>query len=316
VSPIVPTLIRFRSTVFAIAVASLAVAAPVSSAVTFVSQDRRVTTFATIDFVQGQDQFSNDLFESSEEGVFDEAANCHVGAPGDQATSTGVQLSYLENDLILAEGSMSGQAEISEAATFAEGFGMSRFVPVFSVDVPTEVRVQAELFADGNGATNFVLRVLNGTIFIHRSLQDGTESIDQTLLLQPGAYELTVVSSGYGQALPNGGGSPALGSYSVSLAFGSSTAAPMLGDLARAGAPVLAPNPVRGVTRIFPPAASASSGPITIVDLAGREVRRFANVGASGVPWDARDARGNPVAAGVYLVRAAGGATARAVVLR
>ncbi len=304
---------------------SLVAAATTSAALTYIGQDREVSTFATIDFIQGEDQFSNDMFETLEDGQFEGAADCLVGVPGDQAHSTGHQLSYLLPDLILAEGAMSGQAEISEAATFAEGFGMSRFVSLFSVDVPTEVHVQLTLFAGGNGAANFVFRIANGTIFIHRSIHDGSDDVDETLTLQPGQYEVTAVTSGYGQALPNGGGEPASGSFSLSMIFPSATAAPILGARRTRSRPSWRRTPcaarrgfcrrqVHGVAGSLGAAHSGSE--ITIFDLSGRIVRRFANVDAGGVTWDARDLGGHPVAAGIYLVRASNGATTRALVLR
>jgi hypothetical protein len=82
-------------------------------------------------------------------------------------------------------------------------------------------------------------------------------------------------------------------------------------------APIVVPNPLRDVARILPAAGTVDvPGEFAIVDLGGRVVRRFTGVGAGGVTWDARDAQGHPVAAGMYLVRGANGATSRAVVVR
>jgi hypothetical protein len=286
-------------------------------AVMMIDQTRSVGTFATLDSVDGEDLFSNDSMQSTEPGTFDQEALCHVGVPGDQATSSAHQLSYLAEDGILAEGNMSGQAEISAASSFAEGFGMSRLVSTFSVDGTTTARFQASLFASGNGSTNFVFRHLDGAILVHRSLQDGSDSFDETLALEPGTYELTVVSSGYGQALPGGGGEPAFGSWSMSATFGGSTDAASFpaGGNGRT-APVVVPNPVRGAARILPASRDVDDA-LVITDVAGRVVRRFDLVRGSGVTWDTRDASGRPVAAGVYLVRtASGGAAARAIVVR
>ena len=290
--------------------------------VTYVSQLRSVSTFATVDFHVGDDSFNSDLFQSQEVDEFEGAALCHAGELGNEANSTGHQLSYLLPTLILAEGNMSGEAEINGEADFAEGFGMSRIVSQFIVDVPTQIHLQGTLFAGGNGSTNFTFRFTDGALLVHRSLHDGTDDIDEMIVLQPGSYEVTAVSSGYGQALPNGGGEPASGSYSFSMAFMSSTGAPeIVQGSANPFAPVVAPNPVRGITHIAPASGTARlfqalDDEIVILDLAGRVVRRFANVGEGGVTWDTRDSGGAPVAAGVYLIRGGTGETTRAVVLR
>jgi len=275
-----------------------------------------------VDFVVGEDSFNSDLFQTQEVDQFEGQAQCHAGELGNEANSTAAQLSYLAPTFILAEGGMSGHAEINGEASFAEGFGMSRIISQFSIDVPLQARIQVGMFAGGNGSTNFTFRVANGEILINRSLQDGEDDIDETIVLQPGSYEVLGQSSGYGQALPNGGGEPASGSYSFSILFSSSTGAPEIASgFANPFAPVVAPNPVRGTTHIAPATGTwrlyeALSDNIVILDLAGRVVRRFDHVGESGITWDTRDSKGAPVAAGVYLVRGSTGETTRAVVLR
>lgn|GEM_PF-4329895 len=311
-----------RIAALGVVLASMLAASTAFAAISYVSQLRSVSTFATVDFVVGEDSFNSDQFQSQDVDQFEGAALCHAGELGNEANSTGHQLSYLLPTLILAEGNMSGQAEINGEATFAEGFGMSRIIAVFSTDVPIEVHIQGHLFAGGNGSTNFTFRVHNGPLFINRSLHNGDDDIDETIALQPGNYEVLGQSSGYGQALPNGGGQPASGSYSFSVLFNSSTAAPEIAaGLANPFAPVVAPNPVRGMTRIAPASGTARlyqalDNQIVILDLAGRVVRRFENVGEAGVTWDTRDSNGSLVAAGIYLVRGGTGESTRAVVLR
>ncbi len=309
---------RFILFVLVLAIASLvATVCSARAALTFLSQDRSVITFATVDLVEGDDLFSNDLFEAQNTDVFDGQANCHVGEPGDQATSAAHQLSYLLPGTILAEGSMQGSAEISSAASFAEAFGGTVFQTVFQVGTPTEVHLQLAMFAGGNGSTNFTLRVQSGTILVNRTTQQGEDDIDEFLTLQPGNYEVFASSTGYGQALPNGGGQPASGSYSFSMIVTGATAAPVIGSGMNSMAPIVAPNPLRHAARILPAAGTVDfAGEIAIVDLGGRVVRRFTDVGAGGVTWDAKDAQGHPVAAGMYLVSGGNGATARAVVVR
>ncbi len=81
------------------------------------------------------------------------------------------------------------------------------------------------------------------------------------------------------------------------------------------GALRFGPNPVRsgGLLR-WSGAAVASSG-LRVFDLAGREVARVAAAGPSAeLLWEARDASGRPLPAGIYLARS-GGETVRVVVL-
>jgi hypothetical protein len=293
------------------------------AAVTYISQLRQVSTFATVDFVAGEDSFSSDLFESEEIDQFEGAAICHAGELGNEANSNAHQLSYLSPTGILAEGNTSAQAEINGVADFAEGFGFSRIQSMFSVDVPTQMQLLATVNASGNGVTNFLFRIANGTIFIYQTNFDGPQEIEEIFVLEPGiTYELNVQSGGFGQALPNGGGEPAFGSFSLSANFTSSTGSPeIVQGIANPFAPIVAPNPVRGATHIAPASGTARlykalDDEIVILDLAGRVVRRFENVGESGVTWDTRDSNGKLVAAGVYLVRGGTGESTRAVVLR
>jgi hypothetical protein len=293
------------------------------AAVQYIGQLRSVSTFATVDFVAGEDPFNSDLFESDEIDQFDGTAICHAGELGNEANSNAGQLSYLEPTGILAEGGMSAQSQIGGEATFAEGFGLSRLNTLFSVDVPTQMQLLATTITSGNGITNFLFRVHDGPLLVYQTNFNGTEEIEEVFTLEPGvAYELNVQSSGFGQALQNGGGEPAFASYSFSANFTTATGSPeIMAGLANPFAPVVAPNPVRGATHIAPATGTARlykalDDDIMILDLAGRVVRRFDNVGANGVTWDTRDSNGTLVAAGVYLVRGGTGESTRAVVLR
>src|SRR5688572_28642362 len=248
---VLPSLRPLHIAAFGAALVLIFTSSAAFAAVTYVGQLRTVTTFATVDFVVGDDSFSSDQFQSQDVEQFEATALCHAGELGNEANSTGSQLSYLLPNLMLAEGNMNGQAEINSEADFAEGFGMSRIISEFSVDVPTQAHLQLSIHASGNGTTNFTLRISNGPLLVHRTLHDGEDEIDETFLLQPGNYEVQAQSSGYGQALNNGGGQPAFGSYSFSLAFTSATGAPEIaqGSLSPF-APIVAPNPVRGNTHI------------------------------------------------------------------
>ena len=308
---------------FGAVLAVLFVGSTAFAAVMYLGQTRSVSTFAQVDFVVGDDPFNSDEFESQEIEQFEGAALCQAGVPGNEANSTAHQLSYLESASILAEGNMSAQAQVSGEATFAEAFGLSRLDTHFSVDVPTDIQLLGTLIAGSEGRVNFTFRIANGPLLVHQDvIGEGTYNIDESFTLQPGTYQLFAQAHGFGQALQNGGGEPAFASFSFSLAFTSTTASPEIASgSANPFAPVVAPNPVRGMTRIAPASGTARllqalDDEIVILDLAGRVVRRFDNVGESGVTWDTRDTNGSLVGAGVYLVRGGTGESTRAVVLR
>lgn len=82
-------------------------------------------------------------------------------------------------------------------------------------------------------------------------------------------------------------------------------------DAAAAGPLRLAPaspNPFRSATTIRYTVPSRGAAAVTIVDVTGRTIRRFADAadaagGSRAVVWDGRDRTGAPVPAGVYFVR-------------
>ncbi len=291
---------------------------PAQADVTPVSQRRDVMTFAMISYPGNPNPFCSEEADTLDVGVFAKTIGCMVEDAGNSATGNAAQLSYIFPDLILAEGSIDAHADISGGAEFAEGLGSSRFVSVFSVDVPTEVRLQTLLHASGNGVANLVFRIENGEIFIYHSIFDDTLEVDEWMTLDPGTYELTFTTSGYGQAIEDGSGLPAYGSFSASLEFPTSeVVSPGSFGAEESLAIVAAPNPMRGTTMLFP--ASGTDTPdreVTILSLDGRVIRRFANVGPAGVAWNATDEHGQSVGAGVYLARnSRGGYATRLVVL-
>jgi hypothetical protein len=292
-------------------------ASQVRAEVTLVSQNREVTTFALITLVGEDNPFCSDERNSQEPGVFAETVECHVEEGGSQATGSAGQLSYILPSLLLAEGSIDAHADISDGADFAEGLGVSRSVSEFSVDTTTEIRLRAALHATGNGSTNLVFRVKDGEILVLRTIQESSDDVDEAFTLDPGSYELTLATSGYGQALPEGGGNPAFGSFSGSIEFPAASVSASGPSAPERLRPFAAPNPVRyGATLFASREGSHQHDKIVIVDLGGRLIRRFDNVGPAGVSWDSRDRDGRPVAAGIYLLRSGSGETNRVVVLR
>jgi hypothetical protein len=288
------------------------------AAATFTSSFRDVTTFASVDRVQGEDPFCTSDESSDQGGGFDQTVNCQAGEGGNRALGTASQLSYIQLPTLIAEGSFQASAEIDGEATFAEGFGGSRLISEFSIDEAIEIRLMATIFADGNGTANLVFRLKDGTILVYRSIHDTSDSIDERITLPPGIYELTATVGGFGQALQGGGGEPARGSFALSMHFPDTAdvEAPTVLASARS-APGIVPNPVRGQARILPVTGSGLLGrDVRILDLAGRAVRRLQDLPPEGLEWDATDDAGRSLPAGIYLVRDAMGRSSKAIVLR
>ncbi len=286
--------------------------------VTFASQFRDVTTFATVDRVQGEDPFCTSDESSDQGGGFDQTVSCQAGEGGNRALGTASQLSYVQLPTLIAEGSFQATAEIDGEATFAEGFGGSRLISEFSVDEPIEIRLMATIFADGNGTANLVFRVKDGTLFVYRSIHDTSDSIDERITLPPGVYELTATVGGYGQALQGGGGEPARGSFALSMHFpDAADVEPPTAFASARSIPGIVPNPVRSQARILPVAGSGPlGGDVDILNLAGRAVRRLQDLPPQGLDWDVTDDAGRPLPAGIYFVRDAMGRSSKAIVLR
>ena len=69
----------------------------------------------------------------------------------------------------------------------------------------------------------------------------------------------------------------------------------------------LSPNPATGAVQVVFAMPQAADARVSVVDIAGRQVRELANgklaAGAHALSWDGRDVAGRPSAAGVYFVR-------------
>lgn len=176
----------------------------------------------------------------------------------------------------------------------------------------------ATLHASGNGATNIVFRVKDGEIYLVQTIRDGSDEWNEWFTLEPGSYELTFVTSGAGQALPEGGGSPAFGSFAGSIEFPTAAVvAPWESAKGERLVPTVVPNPLRSTALIMPAAGGcAHHDEIIVFDLSGRMVRRFPDVGPAGVSWDARDMDGRQVPSGSYVLRGGNGGATQVVVLR
>ena len=290
---------------------------PSQAEVTINSQRRQLTTFSLISYVGEESVFCTDDDLSLDPGVYENSIHCHVDDQGNSATANSAQLSYIFPHMILAEGSFEAFADISGGADFAEGLSSSGFKSEFYVDEVTQINILATLSASGNGSANITFRIKNGQIFIYRSIHRDMESVDETIDLAPGLYEFSLGVSGPGQALPDGDGEPASGSYSGSVSFPASAVVLDAAMIKSPLAPVAAPNPLRGETRLFPAIDGRSaSEDLVVLDVSGRVIRNFRSVGQEGVVWDGRDENGRSVGGGVYLARGGNGASTRMILIR
>ena len=132
--------------------------------------------------------------------------------------------------------------------------------------------------------------------------------------LNPFLKMLSISTSGFGQALPEGE-FPATGNFELS--FAPMRPASVDGPLAQISAPSVAPNPVRQDTEITFQGPAPLGRELSVVAANGRLVRSLGPVRDGALRWDARNDDGTPVPAGVYFVRVEGTSLqARAVVLR
>ena len=286
-------------------------ALPAFGVVTPVSQGRRLQTFAVYAPAQGAPESTQEVIDFLELGEWTDEAVCHVGEPGAEATGTAFIISRIDETGASIIASTRGEAENRVPEDFGEGFGFSRISYVFSVDEATPCRVMVTAREEGNGSFNFLLRVLDGPFVILAPFDEPEIHIDEMVQLQPGTYELTASSGGFGQAF-NEMQTIALVDYAIDLTFPATSSAP---SSPVAIAPVAQPNPFVESTRI---SLRNATGPETVevLDVAGRVVRRLDVRGEGSVEWNGRDENGTRAGAGVYFVRAGSGETTRVVRMR
>jgi hypothetical protein len=179
---------------------------------------------------------------------------------------------------------------------------------------------------DGDGLIDLVTaNSSDGTVTVSRGRGDGTFAAGSDFGSGQGAYAVGIADL-------NGDGRPdlAVANYwsnqlSVLLNTGGQALAGVARELLRPGdvRVVLSPNPATSGVRIGFRLPSRSDGTVRVYDIAGRLVSKLKGgtlaAGPHDVYWDLRNARGERVASGIYLVDVhAGGSrtTVRLAVLR
>ena len=277
--------------------------------------DRSITVFGVVDPIEGDSGFDSDNTSFSDAGTFDDQLSAFVAIEDAEAQSSSFQTSIIYDDgSIFASGGFQAASSLGSSAEFAEALGHTQLHFRFTLDAITPTRIFGSLVATGNGVANLVL-VGPGGALVNLSIRDAVESVDEDLQLPIGNYELSISTSGYGQALPEGE-FPATGNFEISFAP-SSPASVETSALADAS-PSLSPNPVTGNAEIrFRSGAVPNGHELDVVSANGRLVRSLGPVGSGTSTWDTRNDEGALVAAGVYFVRLTGTRlSARAVVVR
>ncbi len=293
-------------------------ATSVQADITFPYQLRDVLTFTTLDLVAGEDQFCSDQKSSGESGEFNETITCQVGEGGHYASATATHHSFIQPDNYILDLSFEASASIDGEASFAEGFGAARVFSDFAIDEPMEIRFMANVDVEGDGRSTVLLRENDGPFLLYREISDGaSEVIDEPFSLPAGVYEVNLTLGGFGQAF-NDYRVIAGGTASLSIEFSSpADVAELDANQWTRAIPRIVPNPVVSETRLLPALGpGAGRGPIAILDLQGRTVRRLASVPSDGIVWDATDDAGRRLPAGIYLVLDSRGRSNKLILLR
>lgn len=304
------------------AVFSFPAAPTASSAVTPVSYDRQVSTFAFLNTQLGPDALRTDeTIQSDQGGVFDEQAVCHLEQVGSEALATADQTSEITDAGIEATfaGSAGGSVALPSHTAFA--ITSSGIVYVIQVDRATDCRISLDLSMHDLATFDLSIRVPNSGYLLQEQFFATEESYQQVVTLPAGTYQIAAGGGGDGGVGPNGSGSSL---YSASLSISFEIAAAVADGGLRAPALLVSPNPARGSATIQLAGLASRSDPagktLIVQDAAGRRVRslELPAVDASGstrVTWDLRDDGGASLAPGVYFVRGQDGLAARCTIL-
>jgi len=290
----------------AVMAAGLAGALATNSALaelTPVSINRSINVFGVVNPIEGDAEFDSDHTSFTDAGTFDDQLSALVALEDAQAQSSSFQTSFVYDDgSIFASGGFQAASSVGGSAEFAEALGHTQLNFRFTVDVTTPTRIFGSLIASGNGVANLAL-VGPAGVLVNLSIRGVIESVDEDLLLTPGNYELSMSTSGYGQAFPDGE-FPSTGNFEISFAPNSPASVETL-ELT-AAPPTVSPNPVTRDAQIHFRGPAPEGRELDVVAADGRLVRALGPVGTNAISWDTRNDEGALVPAGVYFVRVAG----------
>ncbi|MEZ4647255.1 MAG: T9SS type A sorting domain-containing protein [Candidatus Eisenbacteria bacterium] len=299
-----------------LALAGLTVVATTSlAAIELATLERSIMVFGSVAPLEGEGLFDSDRDDVSHTGPYDNELALLVDHGDSFAQTTAFQTSFHnEGGSVFASGGFDASAGLGTSASFAEALGATTFRYQFSVDVDTPIRLVGVLQATGIGRASITLMGSGGFGMYYRFVEAEILDLDETFVLNPGGYQLTLDTSGFGQAF-NDTETPSTGQFEI--AFAPTSPSSVDAPIALATAPTVSPNPVSNEAQIQFRSAVPEGRGVEIIAANGRTVRSLGTASGENMTWDTRDDSGAPVPAGVYFVRVQGmKASARTVVIR
>ena len=294
-----------RSTCVMVLCASGILAGPAGAVdlLTPVSQARSVSVTAlAVDFALSESDQQSDSLAAPDFGLFDFDTVVDAVVTNAVASASGLQVSEVLGDSILAAGAMSATADSYNYEAQGQSSGASRCEVVFDVAASTFFTLAGSLSALGTGASSLTLDGPSGTLVSLSAGTNQTTPVAEAGSLEPGTWTFGVTATGSALAdffvFLQGSAS-----YDLSLVLDTGTGVPAPAAATR-GVLLASPNPFRDVTWIRHD--GSGSGPIglAVFDVRGRVVRELTGDGGShAIPWDGRNAAGRTVPPGVYFIR-------------
>jgi hypothetical protein len=261
----------------------------------FVNQSRSVSGYAYATDKSHDDSDSQQK-SAPNSSPFSEWASAYVSVGASSAGGTGSQTSSITSVALIAEGSHSSNADVSDVVGFADANGSSIYHVEFQLAQSCGYTLSGLIEAFDNGSSSVMLSGAGGTIHEFYAYQT-SQPFHEIGTLPAGAYTLEASTSGSSFAFP-WSPSYSFGTYDLGFALETATGVIASGG---AGAPKSSPNPFREKTRMVLPSGSTS---VQIFDAAGRLVRTL--MGRDFVEWDGDEEGGSPLPGGVYFLRIAG----------